>query len=73
MNIEDEMYLINKFSTHKKVVFIKVYDRCLKISKSNLNIYDKNRKIIRYYKMYMHYCSKQNKIFQEKCGIYNIF
>ena len=73
MNIEDEIYLINKFSIHKKVVFIKVYDKCLKISKSSLNKSDKDRKIIRYYKRYMHYCYKQNKIFQEKFGIYNIF
>lgn len=68
-----EMETINEIELHKKVVLIKIYDFCLRIKNSRLPMYQKNRKIQKWYNAYLNFCRKKNNEIRNIHQILNLY
>jgi hypothetical protein len=73
MNMIEEMNKINEYELNKRVVLIKIYDFCLKIKNSRLPMYQKNRKIQKWYNAYLNFCRKKNNEIRNIHQILNLY
>ena len=69
----EEMNKINEYELNKRVVLIKIYDFCLKIKNSRLPMYQKNRKIQKWYNAYLNFCRKKNNEIRNIHQILNLY
>ena len=69
----EEMNKINEYEFNKRVVLIKIYDFCLKIKNSRLPMYQKNRKIQKWYNAYLNFCRKKNNEIRNIHQILNLY